>query len=150
VLCSKCNRSKGNKDDTDFTAEISESVPDCIFCYDNLKGKIYEEYGSVIAMKDEFPVSKHHTLIISKRHTTDYFSLSAQEKRDADRLIEILRKRISERDPTVTGFNIGMNCGESAGQTIFHCHIHFIPRRDGDTPFPRGGVRGVIPEKMGY
>jgi ATP adenylyltransferase len=80
----------------------------------------------------------------------DYFSLTEIEKRDADRLIEICRKRITEKDSTVTGFNVGMNSGESAGQTIFHCHIHLIPRRDGDTPNPRGGVRGVIPDKMGY
>ena len=101
-------------------------------------------------MRDDFPVSEHHTLIIPKRHIADYFSLTEIEQRDANRLIEILRKRISEKDSTVTGFNIGMNCGESAGQTIFHCHIHLIPRRDGDTPSPRGGVRGVISGKMSY
>ena len=59
-------------------------------------------------------------------------------------------QRITEKDSSVTGFNIGINSGESAGQTIFHCHIHLIPRRNGDTPNPRGGVRGVIPDKMGY
>ncbi len=91
-----------------------------------------------------------HLLIVPKRHTADYFSLTETERRDADRLIQICRKRISEKDSTVTGFNVGMNSGESAGQTIFHCHIHLIPRRDGDTPSPRGGVRLVIPEKMGY
>ena len=89
-------------------------------------------------------------LIIPKRHTADYFSLTEAERRDADKLIEVLRKRISEKDSTVTGFNVGMNCGESAGQTIFHCHIHLIPRRKGDVKQPRGGVRGVIPEKQSY
>lgn len=54
------------------------------------------------------------------------------------------------KDPTITGFNIGINCGESVGQTIFHAHIHLIPRRDGDTSDPRGGVRGVIPERQKY
>jgi ATP adenylyltransferase len=83
-------------------------------------------------------------------HTSDYFALTQTEKRDADRLIDIWRKKIAEMDSTVTGFNIGINCGESVGQTIFHCHIHLIPRRNGDTPAPRGGVRRVIPEKMGY
>ncbi len=150
VLCSKCNRSKGNKDDTDFRDDVVDAEPDCIFCHHNIKERVYEEYGSVVAMKDDFPVSEHHTLIIPKRHVADYFSLTEIEKRDTDRLLEILRKRISEKDHTVTGFNIGMNCSESAGQTIFHCHIHLIPRRDGDTKSPRGGVRGVIPDKMGY
>jgi len=65
-------------------------------------------------------------------------------------LIRILRNQLAESDDTITGFNIGMNCGESAGQSIFHAHIHLIPRRDGDIPNPMGGVRGVIPGKMGY
>lgn len=62
----------------------------------------------------------------------------------------MLYNRLKASDSTITGFNVGMNCGESAGQTIFHVHIHLIPRRDGDTPNPTGGVRGVIPDKMCY
>ena len=89
-------------------------------------------------------------MIVPKRHTADYFSLTESEKRDGDRLIEFCRKKILENDSTVTGFNVGVNSGELAGQTIFHCHIHLIPRRDSDTPAPRGVVRGVIPDKMGY
>jgi diadenosine tetraphosphate (Ap4A) HIT family hydrolase len=150
TLCSKCNRSKGNQDDTDFRGGSVASPDGCPFCYDNCEDRIAEELESVFTIKDQFPVSENHLLIIPKRHTADYFSLTENEKRDADRLIQIYRKRISENDRTVTGFNIGMNCGESAGQTIFHCHIHLIPRRDGDTPLPRGGVRGVIPNKMSY
>jgi diadenosine tetraphosphate (Ap4A) HIT family hydrolase len=65
-------------------------------------------------------------------------------------LIMKLKERITEKDHSVTGFNIGTNIGESAGQTIFHAHIHLIPRRNDDTPYPRDGVRGVIPEKMSY
>ncbi len=135
---------------TDPIGEAVKSEQDCIFCYASIRGRIDDEYGSVAAIKDDFPVSEGHLLIIPKRHTPDYFSLTAKEKRDAERLIRILRKRITDQDPTVTGFNIGINCGESAGQSVFHCHIHLIPRRDGDTPYPRGGVRGVIPDKMGY
>lgn len=150
VLCSKCNRSKGNKDDTDFRGEIADTGEGCPFCYEHAKNKIIEEYDSVFAIKDGFPVCDNHLLIIPKRHTADYFTLTEKEKRDTDKLIQILRKRISEGDSSVTGFNIGVNCGESAGQTIFHCHVHLIPRRDGDTQNPRGGVRGVIPDKMGY
>mgnify|MGYP002398252804 CR=1 FL=1 len=123
---------------------------DCPFCYNNVQSKIVDRYQSVIAIADEHPVSDGHLLIIPIRHSIDYFSLSERERRDADRLIQICRKRISTNDSSVTGFNIGINNGESAGQTIFHSHIHLIPRRDGDTPQPRGGVRGVIPDKMGY
>jgi diadenosine tetraphosphate (Ap4A) HIT family hydrolase len=75
--------------------------------------------------------------------------MTERERRDAEALLLILKSRISA-DRTVTGFNIGMNCGESAGQTVFHAHIHLIPRRDGDTLHPLGGVRGVIPDKMSY
>lgn len=61
-----------------------------------------------------------------------------------------MRNRISMSDSSVSGFNVGVNCGESAGQTVFHAHIHLIPRRDGDTNNPKGGVRGVIPDRMRY
>lgn len=150
LLCSKYNRSKGNQDGTDFRGERTGSVDDCPFCYGNSKDRIVEEFESVFVIKDQFPVSDGHLLIIPKRHAVDYFSLTESEKRDADRLLQMCRKRIIENDGTVTGFNVGMNSGESAGQTVFHCHIHLIPRRDGDTPAPRGGVRGVIPGKMSY
>jgi len=150
VLCSKCNRSKGNKDDTDFRNDLVENIPDCKFCYDNIKSRIVEEYNSVVAIKDHYPVSKDHLLIIPKRHCNDFFTMTQQELIDASNLLKMLKKRISENSPKVTGFNVGMNSGESAGQTIFHCHIHLIPRRYGDTPNPRGGVRGVIPDQMSY
>ena len=108
------------------------------------------EYRSVWAMPDRFPVSKGHHLIIPKRHTPDWFSLTEAECRDVEHLLRLLKEKLTASDPSITGFNIGMNCGVSAGQTIFHAHIHLIPRRDGDTPNPTGGVRGVIPDKMCY
>ncbi len=127
-----------------------ETVDACPFCYENIKNRVVEELSSVFAIEDRFAVSDGHLLIIPKRHCTDYFELTKQEREDADNLLRILKKQILQRYPSVNGFNIGMNCGESAGQTIFHTHIHLIPRRDGDTPNPRGGVRGVIPDRMGY
>ena len=148
VLCSKCNRSKGNKDNTDFRKiEFKDKVEDCIFCS---KLDIETENDSVIAIKDNFPVTNGHHLVIPKRHTEDYFSMTESEKEDAADLLRVLKKKLEEEDETITGFNIGMNSGESAGQTVMHAHIHLIPRRKGDTPNPRGGVRGVIPEKMSY
>ena len=128
----------------------ASEIHGCPFCYTNLKEKIIKEYGSVVAINDEHPVSMGHMLIIPKRHCIDFFAMKEKERSDAGRLLHVLKEEIRSNDPAVTGFNIGMNSGESAGQTIFHSHIHLIPRRDGDTPNPRGGVRGVIPDKMNY
>lgn len=127
-----------------------QQIKNCRFCYDRIKDEIIAEVGSVVAIEDNNPVSQGHMLIIPKNHSANYFELSDTERHDSDSLLSELRRKILADDPSVTGFNIGVNCGESAGQTIFHTHIHFIPRRDGDTAHPKGGVRGVIPDKMGY
>ena len=125
-------------------------VDSCIFCYHNLKDKIEEENDSMVSINDTFPVSPGHALIIPKRHVADYFQLSEKEMQDANHLLAKTREKILQSDPLVKGFNVGINCGAVAGQTIFHVHIHLIPRREGDTPQPRGGVRGVIPDRMSY
>jgi ATP adenylyltransferase len=130
--------------------EAPVDLPLCRFCPGKIKTLVVAELDSVWAVRDRHPVSEGHHLIIPKRHAPDWFSMTEKERRDAEALLIILKSRISAADRTVTGFNIGMNCGESAGQTVFHAHIHLIPRRDGDTPQPRGGVRGVIPGKMSY
>ena len=151
VLCSKCNLIKGNTDDTDYRNFVMlDNDPECRFCRDKVKNRVVEEYETVWEIEDGFPVSDGHHLILPKRHTPDWFSMTETERRDADTLIRLLKSRLTESDRTITGFNVGINSGESAGQTIFHAHIHLIPRRNGDTPSPRGGVRGVIPDKMSY
>ncbi len=104
----------------------------------------------VFAVLDTSPVSDNHLLIIPFRHCETYFDLTAEERCDAHALIQELRLEILKKDPLVEGFNMGVNCGESAGQTVFHTHIHLIPRKKNDTPHPRGGVRGVIPDRMNY
>lgn len=76
--------------------------------------------------------------------------MTEQEQSEVNHLLSNQRKELLELYPDISGFNVGMNCGESAGQTILHCHIHLIPRRDGDCDNPRGGVRGVIPDKQQY
>lgn len=121
----------------------------CPFCRMDRK-RIIAENGSVYAVADTTPVSRYHLLVIPFRHCETYFDLNLEELCDARELIGRLRREILDKDPAVSGFNIGVNCGETAGQTVFHTHIHVIPRRRGDTPFPRGGVRGVIPDRMGY
>ena len=87
--------------------------------------------------------------MINKRHLSDYFGMSFNEKRDAEALLALLRKQIVTEDPSVTGFNVGMNCGEVAGQTVMHAHIHLIPRRAGDVEAPRVGCGGVCPGRGG-
>jgi ATP adenylyltransferase len=128
----------------------AKSKSDCPFCHENIKSKIIERLNSVCAIQDKYPVTTGHILIVPIKHSEDFFSLSTDERRDAEALLLLMKERIAQRDSSVTGFNIGTNCGKSAGQTVFHAHIHLIPRRQGDTPDPRGGVRGVIPDKMSY
>ena len=123
---------------------------DCLFCKLRSMSLFVAEFGEVFAILDKFPVTRGHHLIVSKRHVTDWFGLSFEERRDAEALLSELKRQIQREDSSVTGFNIGMNCGESAGQTVMHAHIHLIPRRSGDVADPRGGVRGCIPGKMGY
>jgi ATP adenylyltransferase len=95
-------------------------------------------------------VTPLHTLIIPKRHIADYFELYQPELNAIHRMLEEQRADIMKQDEKVTGFNIGINAGRDAGQTVFHAHVHLIPRRNGDVEDPRGGVRGVIPSKQKY
>ena len=129
---------------------MMEQKESCPFCTDRVKDRIMAEKGGMIAIRDEYPVTRGHTLIMPRRHTSDFFTMTKQERSDSEALILQMKNKIMENDPSVTGFNIGVNCGVSAGQSIMHAHIHLIPRRDNDTPFPKGGVRGVIPGKRGY
>jgi len=102
------------------------------------------------ALRDGFPVTPFHALVIPKRHVLDYFSLAADELLACDALIRRVREMVQAQDTSVEGFNIGMNVGETAGQTISHCHFHVIPRRSDDVANPRGGIRNVIPGKGDY
>jgi ATP adenylyltransferase len=128
----------------------SESNMNCPFCWANIESRIIRRLGTAAAIDDKNPVTKGHVLVLPVRHTPDFLSMTSEEKKDADKLIRVLCDLIAESDKTVTGFNIGVNCGKSAGQSIMHAHIHLIPRRDGDLSKPKGGVRGVIPDKMNY
>lgn len=128
---------------------MDEEKIKCLFC--NLpKEKIITENEFSYAIRDKFPVTEKHSLIIPKRHVDDYFDLTNDELIGCDLLLRSVKKEILTVDDSVQGFNIGMNCGAVAGQTIFHCHIHLIPRRQGDVENPRGGVRNIIPGKGNY
>ena len=134
---------------TSDTAKEDKEVWLCPFCRTEALCIILEN-KTTFAVKDSSPVSPDHMLVLPKRHCLDYFHMTHEERCDAHDLVERLKTLILGRDPSVRGFNIGVNCGETAGQTIFHAHVHLIPRRENDTPHPRGGVRGVIPDKMNY
>ena len=123
--------------------------PGCLFCTIS-SDRIVAENELAYAIADGFPVTPLHSLIIPKRHVADYFGLTAEELLACDDLLKSLKRTISNQDPSVEGFNIGMNAGEVAGQTIFHCHIHLIPRRKGDVENPKGGVRHLMPGKGFY
>jgi ATP adenylyltransferase len=151
VLCSKCNRSKANQDSTDFRASIEKTFDDaCDFCNYNLTGEKPAENNLAFVKPDERPVTTGHSLIIPKRHTVDWFSTTRIEQEAVNELLKMRRQQLLEADPTIRGFNMGMNLGEVAGQTVFHCHFHLIPRRNGDGEKMKGGIRGVIKEKMNY
>lgn len=140
----------GKIKDIDEESTSGDGVFECVFCDKERTEAAVATHGSVFAVKDEYPVTEGHLLIIPRRHTSDFFSMTEAERVDASVLIEELGRRVRAADPSVLGFNIGMNCGEAAGQTIMHAHVHLIPRRRGDTPNPRGGIRGVIPGRMSY
>ena len=152
ALCYSCNAMKRDRDDTDFR-EINKSYEHreswCIFC-DIPKERVVAENELAYTILDGFPVTEQHTLIIPKRHVSDYFGLHQPERNAMQRLLEERRQVIMDSDNTVTGFNVGNNVGEDAGQTVMHCHTHLIPRRKGDVEELRGGVRGVIADKQKY
>ena len=121
----------------------------CLFCRVNPKQWAAED-ELCYAAKDSFPVTEFHTLIIPKRHVASYFDLNLSEVSAMHEMLVEMKRTIETKDDSVTGFNIGVNSGKDAGQSIFHVHIHLIPRRKGDVENPRGGVRGVIPVKQKY
>jgi diadenosine tetraphosphate (Ap4A) HIT family hydrolase len=121
----------------------------CLFC--NIKeSSLYHDNTLAYASYDTYPVTDLHCLIIPKRHVKDYFDLHDDEVIACNDLIKKTKKEILSKDPSVKGFNIGTNAGKVAGQSILHCHIHLIPRREGDVENPQGGIRSVIPSKQHY
>jgi len=121
----------------------------CLFCEISPE-RVIASNEFAYAIRDGFPVTSLHTLIIPKRHVADYFGLSITELQACHDLLLQIRASVLAEDTEVEGFNVGMNAGEVAGQTIFHCHIHLIPRRRGDVENPRGGIRHLIPGKGFY
>jgi diadenosine tetraphosphate (Ap4A) HIT family hydrolase len=102
-----------------------------------------------VAFFDAFPVSPGHVLIVSRRHVAGLFDLSAEEQAALWALLPIVKRTVDEHH-SPAGYNVGVNVGSAAGQTVGHVHVHVIPRYDGDVPDPRGGVRWVLPDRAAY
>ena len=152
ALCYSHNAMKGNRDDTDVRyvkGMYAKREEGCPFC-DSHKDRVLAEDELAFVIQDLYPVTDGHLLVIPKRHAETYFDLVRPEINALNRLLFDHKERIEKEDDSVTGFNVGINSGESAGQTVFHCHIHLIPRRKNDVDNPRGGVRGVVPHKADY
>ena len=122
---------------------------DCPFCQPLPQERILAESDIFIAFFDGYPVSEGHALVIPKRHVASLFDLPEPEFQEIWAQVAAIRRLLAERFHPA-GFNIGVNDGRAAGQTIGHAHIHIIPRYEGDVPDPRGGVRWVIPAKAKY
>jgi diadenosine tetraphosphate (Ap4A) HIT family hydrolase len=155
ALCYSCNAAKRNTDDTDFRlfkTLYEQREENCLFCdiQSNDRKRIITENNLAYAIRDGFPVTEGHTLFMPKRHVSDYFGLVQSEVNAINFLVQEQRTLLMASDSKIEGFNIGMNCGEVSGQTVFHCHVHLIPRRRGDVANPRGGVRHIIADKGFY
>jgi diadenosine tetraphosphate (Ap4A) HIT family hydrolase len=124
----------------------------CLFCDVQItySQRVVSENDLAYAIRDGYPVTQGHTLVIPKRHVLDFFDLTDEELLQMNRLLHSERAILLKLYPDIGGFNIGANCGEIAGQSVWHCHLHLIPRRKGDVARPKGGVRHVIPNKGHY
>jgi diadenosine tetraphosphate (Ap4A) HIT family hydrolase len=120
----------------------------CPFCHPE-KPRITLENEAAWVFPDAFPVAEGHTLVVPARHVASLFELPEEEQAALWRLVALVRGKLME-ELRPDGFNVGVNDGPAAGQTVLHAHVHVIPRRHGDVADPRGGVRWVIPDKAAY
>jgi ATP adenylyltransferase len=146
---SQFNTSGGSKQvgNQGMSEEVAQGI--CPFCDLIQNSQPVAELGTFVAKYDKYPVSKGHTLLIPKRHVETFFALNEDEVKDFFNLLLEIQQMI-EREFVPDGFNIGVNVGAAAGQTIAHLHVHVIPRYVRDVKNPRGGVRGVIPGRADY
>ena len=121
----------------------------CPFCRLSRRVEIICETATCVAFYDGYPVSPGHALIIPKRHVASYFDLTNHEREAMNVVLQYVKQKVDERYHP-DGYNVGINVNEAAGQSVFHVHMHLIPRYKGDVPNPKGGVRGVIPSKQSY
>lgn len=120
----------------------------CPFCTPS-PGEIIAEHALAIAKCDAYPLTRGHCLVVPRRHVASFFECTAEERAAMMELLDVARARIDQQH-TPDGYNIGLNNGAAAGQTVMHVHMHLIPRYAGDAADPRGGVRWIFPEKAVY
>jgi diadenosine tetraphosphate (Ap4A) HIT family hydrolase len=121
----------------------------CAFCERTRTGELLAENELAVAFLDAFPVTPGHSLIVPRRHEPDFLALTAAEQAAVWALAASVTRQL-HASHAPDGYNIGVNVGEAAGQTIDHAHLHVIPRRRGDVADPRGGIRWVLPGKAAY
>lgn len=124
---------------------MSSSCPFCSIA----EARLVWRSPLVYAIRDGYPVSPGHTLVLPRRHVETWFDASPSEQQEIWRAVAELKSAL-DRELQPDGYNIGVNAGAAAGQTVMHLHVHLIPRYTGDVADPRGGVRGVIPGKQKY
>lgn len=125
------------------------SDADCPFCARIARGEVDRTLKGAVAFPDGFPLADGHALVLPERHVPDFFDLPPGEQAAVWALVAAVQADLRGR-LAPDGFNIGLNCGGAAGQTVAHAHVHVIPRFAGDVPDPRGGVRWVLPERAAY
>lgn len=153
ALCFRCNAGKRDSDSTDFRGVLQSyghRQEGCLFCELQNSDRVLLRNELAVCIADAYPVSEGHSLVIPCRHVADGMELHQPEWNAVTDLLKQRRQDLEMADASISGFNIGLNSGVSAGQTVMHAHWHLIPRRKGDTPDPRGGVRGVIAHRMRY
>lgn len=121
----------------------------CVFCGRARAGDLIAENGLAAAFPDAFPVSPGHTLVIPRRHEASFLALPSDDQRAIWGLVAPVQRYLDQRFRP-DGYNLGVNVGEAAGQTVAHAHLHDIPRYRGDVPDPRGGVRWILPDRARY
>ena len=127
---------------------MADNVGGCPFCELNVVDVVAASEFA-IAFRDRYPLAEHHTLVIPRRHVASLFELDANELADVWALVADVRWSLA-KEFGIEAFNVGLNDGVAAGQTVLHAHVHMIPRTNGDSDDPRGGIRWVIADKARY
>ena len=140
----------GSDDLSNLQASYARREAGCVFCALEGSSRVLLENALALCIADAYPVRPGHSLVIPRRHVADGLHLHQPEWNDVVELLKRRREQLRAEDARISVWNVGLNSGESAGQTVFYAHWHLIPRRVGDCAEPRGGVRGVISEKQKY
>jgi diadenosine tetraphosphate (Ap4A) HIT family hydrolase len=141
---------EGTTDFRGLQASYARRQDSCVFCALESSGRVLLENELALCIADAYPVTPGHSLVIPRRHVADGLALHQPEWNAVVELLKLRREQLSAQDASISGWNVGLNSGEEAGQTVFHAHWHLFPRREGDCEEPRGGVRRVIPAHKSY